>query len=375
LAGPVLRAAKLPAPYGFTLVELLVVISIIGMLAALILPAVNMAREAARRITCTNNQKQLALAVNNATSAKGEFPGYRQKVHTGDTVANSVYGSWVVVMLANMEQTQLYERFASPYYLTNGHDPIKITSLICPSGAGENSADLLPNYYVANTGIPNILNDATEFATYSGGGVFVDLVGTDENGNIPIPPATGSLPLAYRPSSKVTLDSVVDGLSNTLLFSESMQASPWAPVGNNGSVAYISGKIPNNNNFSNAVWQNGVGFCWPVGIFNPNPCVNSAELDVTPDYVRPNWINACKTTPFPDNFWNNVAFAKNYRYARPSSNHPGVVVIAFADGSVTIMSDTADRALLKKAMCPNDQKYGEKVGDTELFGIFDRSQL
>ncbi len=65
---------------GFTLVELLVVITIIGMLMALLLPAVQAAREAGRRAACMNNQKQLSLGVIQFESAHGQFPGYADKI-------------------------------------------------------------------------------------------------------------------------------------------------------------------------------------------------------------------------------------------------------------------------------------------------------
>ena len=81
---------------GFTLVELLVVITIIGMLVSMLLPAVQSAREAGRRNTCLNNQKNLTLATQNYESARGAFPGYVNRVvnpHLGQSVA----ASWVMV--------------------------------------------------------------------------------------------------------------------------------------------------------------------------------------------------------------------------------------------------------------------------------------
>ncbi len=104
---------------GFTLVELLVVIAIIGILVALLLPAVQAAREAARRNQCVNNQKQLALAVMNFESSRGRFPvnyggfdfgtGGRSKLASRRAEETGV--GWIVEALPYIEESALYDEF------------------------------------------------------------------------------------------------------------------------------------------------------------------------------------------------------------------------------------------------------------------------
>src|SRR6476620_8241266 len=89
--------------HGFTLVELLVVIAIIGVLVALLLPAVQSAREAARRTQCTNNMKQIALATHNyADIYNGPFP-------VGEYAC--CWGTWLVGLLPYIEQKPLYDQY------------------------------------------------------------------------------------------------------------------------------------------------------------------------------------------------------------------------------------------------------------------------
>jgi prepilin-type N-terminal cleavage/methylation domain-containing protein/prepilin-type processing-associated H-X9-DG protein len=94
-----------PSQHGFTVVELLVVITIIGILMALLLPAVQAAREAARRIQCTNNFKQVGLALQNYHSVKGCFP---VGIFTGPI---PFYFTWSVYILPYVEQQGLYNMY------------------------------------------------------------------------------------------------------------------------------------------------------------------------------------------------------------------------------------------------------------------------
>ena len=117
----------------FTLVELLVVIAIIGILIALLLPAVQAAREAARRMQCSNNLKQISLALHTYHDANKAFPGAR--VGTGDAYN---YVSFHVTLLPYNEQTALYDRLVGagfPNAQSNAGNAYNatISYLACPS--------------------------------------------------------------------------------------------------------------------------------------------------------------------------------------------------------------------------------------------------
>jgi len=95
---------------GFTLVELLVVIAIIGILVALLLPAIQAAREAARRTACTNNLKQIALALLNYHDAKGQFPLGAYAAVTEDHPAEEDGLGWATQILPQLEELALYDK-------------------------------------------------------------------------------------------------------------------------------------------------------------------------------------------------------------------------------------------------------------------------
>ena len=122
--------------HGFTLVELLVVIAIIGTLVGLLLPAVQSAREAARRSTCSNNLKQMALAVHNYDSTRKQFPPsssnpYMQTVT--NTAANWDRIGFIQPILPFMEEQSLYDRVVA--YATAGGRPWDTatkSSIVCP---------------------------------------------------------------------------------------------------------------------------------------------------------------------------------------------------------------------------------------------------
>ena len=178
---------------GFTLVELLVVIAIIGTLMGLLLPAVQSAREAGRRNTCSNNLAQLGKATISFDSLRGFIPGWRNAVPL--TTSGTGYFSWPVPLLPNIERRDIFRS------IEGGTTPSVYVDLFsCPSTPPESAAS--PSLaYVGNCG-----NAPT--SSEKGNGVMFDTT-----------------------LGKVGLDFVSggDGTATTLLFSEKCGASVTAP--------------------------------------------------------------------------------------------------------------------------------------------------
>jgi prepilin-type N-terminal cleavage/methylation domain-containing protein len=162
---------------GFTLVELLVVISIIGMLIALLLPAVQAARDAARRAQCSNHLRQIGLALHNYHLAcnslppgninrtAGFCPGMREPV----TSYSMRFGNWLIAILPYMEQTSLYDQYNVRYHNDSPQNravrETMVASYTCPSDydltvmeipatgpAAANSIKYMPGSYRAVSG-------------------------------------------------------------------------------------------------------------------------------------------------------------------------------------------------------------------------------
>lgn len=224
---------------GFTLVELLVVIAIIGILIALLLPAVQAAREAARRMQCSNQLKQMGTAFHNHASAHGHYPSGGWKYNwIGDPdrgYGKDQPGGWIYNILPYVEQEELRKIGSGLAYSTWGGSNKKtllcqlmtkpLTILHCPSRRAAKLYPLRTDYAAVNATNPNPLSAAkTDYAACTGDPISVDSYNA--------PDSTGTMDSFTGWNSGVTMTGVVyqrsmvtpslisDGTSNTYCIGE-----------------------------------------------------------------------------------------------------------------------------------------------------------
>jgi prepilin-type N-terminal cleavage/methylation domain-containing protein len=289
---------------GFTLVELLVVIAIIGILIALLLPAVQAAREAARRSSCSNNLKQLALAMHNYHDSYKSLP---------IGAFSCCWGTWKVAVLPYIEQEALSEMYADGPKCTDvipnryGHAvnlPVTTAEGIAPfycSSDFPNSpiGDIQSHNYVINFGNTNYAQGNLRIGS-PGDLSYVDF------GQAPFRRVTSNC-IGGKDQVSRNFSYMLDGLSNTLMISEVIIGqgrdlrgfSWWSDACE--FTTYLGPNSPEPDRIYSSY------YCNPV---NPNPpCIQSDSL--------------------------GTMFAAR-------SRHPGGVQAALCDGSTQFYSETID---------------------------------
>jgi prepilin-type N-terminal cleavage/methylation domain-containing protein/prepilin-type processing-associated H-X9-DG protein len=235
-----------PTRPGFTLVELLVVIAIIGILVALLLPAVQMAREASRRAQCSNNLKQIGLALHNYHDTYQTLP---PGAFWGNTTP--FRGSILVHILPQMEQKTIYDQIDFKILVDNQSvngkpiNQIQIQPYRCPSNPdnGLFNATAVHSYAASKGPTAHIDNGSCSCSEWSAWNAYA---------LAPYDNATNFAGAFQRLSKPIKLAHVTDGLSNTIFFGEVLSQcsahirAGWA-VSNDGN-GLVSTLIPINYN-------------------------------------------------------------------------------------------------------------------------------
>ena len=211
----------------FTLIEVVVVIAIISILVALTLPAIQQSREAARRTECSNNLRQIGIAINSFHSARGFLPPSRNYDH---------YTTWAFLILPYMEQFNLFESWDPElkyYYQTDEARLTSVPMYMCPSRRTgthvSTQGDDILSPYETSAHVPGVLADYACSAGYGPSGVWNWI---DSNGAMimgkgvtdpPTVPEGGFAPpdaRLKRYTGRTRIRNLSDGTSNTILVGE-----------------------------------------------------------------------------------------------------------------------------------------------------------
>jgi len=314
---------------GFTLIELLVVIAIIAVLIGLLLPAVQSAREAARRLQCVNNLKQIGLALHNYHSAQDVFaPGYisaidptitdpcDQDAENGKSIDLGTGWAWGSLLLPYMEQQNVYASINMNLSVAfKANDTASLTILnahLCPSDPGPS---LVPVFAdppdPANPGSfsgSNIVDQVSRGNYVGMWGIGEICAGSGPN-NTPNVGSIGTPAGMFGRNSKISVASVTDGTSNTIAIGErshNLSYVTWTARsigGWLGKTSLVEGGTDTFNPSPEECWTQVLG---PAGLEDGNRTINNPMAHV-------------------EDYW---------------SRHPGGANFLFADGSVHFLKNS-----------------------------------
>jgi prepilin-type N-terminal cleavage/methylation domain-containing protein len=356
-------SARRPA-IAFTLVEMLVVIAIIAVLAALLLPAIQMAREAARRASCGNNIRQLGMAFQQFDQAKGKYPASRtlwnqpytsKPANAYTSSGSSTNGAtnpaayphiltWVHEIMPYVEkqesrnQIEMNFRSTSPAAIYNVPGCSgKLGIVLCPSDDTSDNGDPAgPQYSQLSYAVNGGVQDNCSLASPQYG---VDL------------PANGMIECKLKGSTTIPTDPEYrlkndfkssmadavngDGATNTMLMADNGDLEEWNFAPTEYHVAIIW-----DDNYPNRPLPNQV--------FNGYPPFPNIPPNTKPgDLLTLSTTNAAVQSPQYD------ALA----CARPRSNHPAGFMVAFCDGRTKFISDNVGYVVYAKLMTSSGKKY------------------
>ena len=306
---------------GFTLVELLVVIAIIGVLAGLLLPAIQASRERARQAQCASRLKQLSTAMLNliTSSHHAKFPGYIERLRLDQPVpanlaAPTTWGltqydlqvSWAARLLPYLDFAALADQLRSGQSF-DYFRPNNIDMFVCPSNvSAESERGALT--YIANAGAED---GDCESADNLANGLFHNRVNFDTAVRYPL--------------------DIRDGANSTMMFSENshknVEAASWLTwtTPKPGEHTYV---------------EQTFGMVWLPRLESPTP--NEQER-----------INNDHSERGIYSYDDGIDTVPGARFARPASNHPEVVLASFAGGNVRTLRETIEYTVYQRLMTPD----------------------
>jgi len=307
---------------GFTLVELLVVIAIIGILVALLLPAVQAAREAARRMSCSNNLKQVALGSHNYHDTYKTLPamamGYTNNLNGMTSMIRFIEGQSVVDQINQGTTLQPWQGYPG------GWDGVEMPFLPCPSGPRPGRANLGRNSYRFCVGTTVRDNNGT--GANSTNGIF-----QKQRGN--------------------GFADIIDGTSNTVAFGEVSLGNPGRPedVRGNFHMTNVSDTVFTANvlNPTAAQLQQVIDQCKALTVNNGGKLYTAPNMN-TGWQPGSRWTDgrpwyASVATILPPNGPSALINDGSRGIVTASSYHPGGAQVALADGSVRFIAETINQ--------------------------------
>lgn len=355
-----------PVRLGFTLVELLVVIAIIGILVGLLLPAVQAAREAARRMQCSNNLKQIALAAHNFESTYKTLPATGSQIATRGDGRIDPPDNWrhpgLFLVLPYFEQGPRYANInfdnpfgGSPFWanITGWYGDIPM--LLCPSDTLSGMVDNAPeprhgrHNYMYNYGKTA---DSSERGGQHGGAFFWEL-------------RSAVIGNKNRPTG-LGLRDLTDGTSNTAMYAEGIKGT--IPLGNAFGGAGTFGPLaPLPEKTGNTMASVAAMSADPLN--RPSICLTGSSGYRARGLIPPNFgtfQHGYNHTLTPNDMGRDCMSFGNYLenptrgHFAARSRHTGGVQVALCDGSVRFVADTIDLATWRRVGARGD---GEVIGE------------
>jgi len=340
----------IPSRPGFTLVELLVVIAIIGTLVGLLLPAVQSGREAARRMACGNNVRQLAMAVHVYQSARCFFPP--SMLHTPGTTFTSNNGSWSIhgrilpyleegTLAVKVNLEQAWDDGFNPVDLTKNWGTVKdarIGSSFCPSDRNP----VMRTKARSGTEVPYVFPHTYGF-NFGTWFIYDPVTGQGGDGS-------------FHPNSNLKPAAFSDGLSKTFCIAEVKAFTPYVrnttdpsgypaqtPPADSATVAGLATGMSAGDTKLGAITNDNTGHTeWPDGRVHHSGFTTT----LTPN-TRVPFVTGGATYDFDLNSRQegSSATAKTYAAITARSYHAGLVTTAMMDGSVAAIADGIDRTV------------------------------